>query len=111
MKILFVTSEFGSNGGGLSLSSERVFNYLSERYSVQIVNPKNPQVLVADGGYNQELASAIRHENDLKIDTYQYQDKDIDYVIAFGGGFNGYYASILSQRINSSFILCLRALM
>lgn len=27
MKILFVTSEFGSNGGGLSLSSERVFNY------------------------------------------------------------------------------------
>ena len=65
MKILFVTSEFGSNGGGLSLSSERVFNYLSERYSVQIVNPKNPQVLVADGGYNQELASAIRHENDL----------------------------------------------
>ena len=46
MKILFVTSEFGSNGGGLSLSSERVFNYLSERYSVQIVNPKNPQVLV-----------------------------------------------------------------
>ena len=43
MKILFVTSEFGSNGGGLSLSSERVFNYLSERYSVQIVNPKNPQ--------------------------------------------------------------------
>ena len=69
MKILFVTSEFGSNGGGLSLSSERVFNYLSERYSVQIVNPKNPQVLVADGGYNQELASAIRHENDLKIDA------------------------------------------
>ena len=67
MKILFVTSEFGSNGGGLSLSSERVFNYLSERYSVQIVNPKNPQVLVADGGYNQELASAIRHENDLKM--------------------------------------------
>jgi len=108
MKILFVTSEFGSNGGGLSLSSERVFNYLSERYSVQIVNPKNPQVLVADGGYNQELASAIRHENDLKIDAYQYKDKDIDYVIAFGGGFNGYYASILSQRINSSFILCLR---
>ena len=108
MKILFVTSEFGSNGGGLSLSSERVFNYLSERYSVQIVNPKNPQVLVADGGYNQELASAIRHENDLEIDAYQYKDKDIDYVIAFGGGFNGYYASILSQRINSSFILCLR---
>ena len=108
MKILFVTSEFGSNGGGLSLSSERVFNYLSERYSVQIVNPKNPQVLVADGGYNQELASAIRHENNLKIDAYQYQDKDIDYVIAFSGGFNGYYASILAQRINSSFILCLR---
>ena len=108
MKILFVTSEFGSNGGGLSLSSERVFNYLSERYSVQIVNPKNPQVLVADGGHNQELASAIRHENNLKIDAYQYQDKDIDYVIAFSGGFNGYYASILAQRINSSFILCLR---
>ena len=77
MKILFVTSEFGSNGGGLSLSSERVFNYLSERYSVQIVNPKNPQVLVADGGYNQELASAIRHENDLKIDAYQYKDKTL----------------------------------
>jgi glycosyltransferase involved in cell wall biosynthesis len=106
MKILFVTSEFGSNGGGLSLSSERVFNYLSERYSVQIVNPKSPHVLVADGGYNQDLASAIRHENDLKIDACQY--KDIDYVIAFGGSFNGYYASILAQRINSSFILCLR---
>ena len=106
MKILFVTSEFGSNGGGLSLSSERVFNYLSERYSVQIVNPKSPHVLVADGGYNQDLASAIRHENDLKIDVCQY--KDIDYVIAFGGSFNGYYASILAQRINSSFILCLR---
>lgn len=108
MKILFVTSEFGSNGGGLSLSSERVFNYLSERYSVQIINPKNPQVLVADGGYNQELASAIRHENDLKTDAYKYHDKDIDYVIAFGGGFNGYYVSILAQRINASFILCLR---
>lgn len=106
MKILFVTSEFGSNGGGLSLSSERVFNYLSERYSVQIVNPKSPHVLVADGGYNQDLASAIRHENDLKIDACQY--KDIDYVIAFGGSFNGYFASILAQRINSSFILCLR---
>ena len=85
-------------------SSERVFNYLSERYSVQIVNP-NPQVLVADGGYNQELAVRL-DINDLKIDAYQYKDKDIDYVIAFGG-FNGYYAYSVS-RINSSFILCLR---
>ncbi len=52
MKILFVTSEFGSNGGGLSLSSERVF--VNSTLAVSNIRNRtytNCEVYLIDYGY------------------------------------------------------------
>ena len=103
---MLVSSEFGGDGGGMSLSCEKIYELLSELCNIQLVSPTLFPIKVADGGYNNSIAKAIRQEYKLKEDCTMYLDTDV--VIGFGGGFNGYYAALLSNKIKARYILCIR---
>lgn len=106
MNILIVTSEIGENGGGLSLSCSRLLSYLGKSHNVEVTRSIKETVPMGIGGYSKKVEDGIRYEYNLKQDVLDYSDFDI--IIGFGGGFNGYYASLLSSRIRSKFILTLR---
>jgi len=106
MKILIVTSEIGFDGGGLSLSCAKLKTMLSIDNMVEIVNSKQSIISIAKGGYSESITRGLEFESKLKMDSCKYGDFDI--VVGFGGGFNGYYASILAERVNASFILSFR---
>ena len=106
MNILLVSSEIGNGGGGLSLSCEKLYDLLSQIGDVQLVSPTSYPILVSDGGYSKNITTAVRNEYKLKEDCIMHSGADV--VIGFGGGFNGYYAALLSNRINARYILCLR---
>lgn len=106
MNVLIVSAEFGIEGGGLSLSCEKTIGLLSDMCNTRTTSSTTFPIQTAAGGYSKRLSSAIQYEYKLKEDCVLYSNSDI--VIGFGGGFNGYYASLLSVRINARFILCLR---
>ncbi len=106
MKILIVTNEIGLDGGGLSLSCAKLRKMLAEDNIVEIANSRNSVFPIAKGGYSGSVSAGLEFESKLKMESYKYNGFDI--VIGFGGNFNGYYASLLSERINASFILSLR---
>ena len=106
MNILLITSELGYDGGGMSLSCTRIYNILSDDNTVTIVMSDQSPVATADGGYSPENTHGVRCEYKLKQDCLGYQDTDL--IIGFGGKFNGYYSSLISERLDVPFILCLR---
>lgn len=106
MKILIVTSEIGFNGGGLSLSCAKLKLMLAIDNTVEVVNSEQVAFTIAKGGYSESITSGLEFEAKLKMDSFRYRDFEV--IIGFGGGFNGYYASILAERINATFILSLR---
>lgn len=110
MKILLLTSEYGENGGGLSYACSCYHSLLRDQlgYDVTVVSSVHNPIVTVKGGYNPTLSTRISHEYRLKTDTYRYMDKGYYFIIAFGGSFNGYYASLLARRLNTSFILMLR---
>ena len=110
MKILLLTSEYGENGGGLSYACSCYHSLLRDQlgYDVTVVSSVHNPIVTVKGGYNPTLSTRISHEYRLKTDTYRYMDKGYYSIIAFGGSFNGYYASLLARRLNTSFILMLR---
>ena len=106
MNILIVTTEFGNNGGGLALSCSRLMTILaSEHYVQHTLSTEYPIVTVA-GGYNPSLELRIRKEYKLKQDVLIYKNTDV--IIGFGGGYNGYYASLLAKRLGVRYILSFR---
>jgi glycosyltransferase involved in cell wall biosynthesis len=52
------------------------------------------------------LGKSIQKEYQLKEEVGKYQG--FDFVIGFGGKYNGYYASLLAKQIKAQYILCLR---
>lgn len=106
MNVLLVSAEFGNDGGGLSLSCEKIYHLLSESCNIQMVSSTDYPIQTVHGGYNKHLSRAIQAEYKLKEDSILFSDTDV--VIGFGGGLNGYYAALLSNNINARFILCLR---
>ena len=106
MKILIVTTEIGENGGGLSLSCSRVSKYLGTSHDVSVISSVKESIPTALGGYSKKVQVSIQREYNLKQDLLNYSYYDL--VIGFGGGYNGYYASLLAKRIECDFILCLR---
>lgn len=106
MKILIITTEFGYEGGGLSLSCTRLKDILSLEHHVQVSLSTDYPIITACGGINPYTEDAIRKEYKLKEDVLIY--KDIDVIIGFGGRFNGYYASLLAERLGIRFILNFR---
>lgn len=106
MNILIITSEFGNCSGGLSLSSSRLYNILAQRHSVTVSISNDLPVNTIGGGYNSVVANGLRYEYKLKEDVCKY--RNVDLVLGFSGGFNGYYAAVLSGLVKARFILCLR---
>ena len=106
MRILIVTSEIGLDGGGMSLSCIRLKDILSKEHDVFVLDSVSYPIETANGGINKNLEVAIKKEYKLKNDLQKF--KNIDAVIGFGGRFNGYYASLLAERLNKRFILALR---
>lgn len=105
-QILIVTTEFGLEGGGMSLSCTRLVNILSNNNYVEVADSLALPIATASGGKLTGLNKYIRMEYKLKTESQRY--KDFDIIIGFGGRFNGYYASLLARQINAKYILCLR---
>jgi len=106
MKILIVTTEIGTNGGGLSLSCTRLVDVLSKDHTVEVANFTTTPVFTAMGGIFPQLGYSIQMEYKLKSETEKYQNFDV--VIGFGAKTNGYFASLLARQIKARYILCLR---
>jgi len=106
MKILIVTTELGNDGGGMAYSCNRLVETLSANHEVLIAMSNDYPITVAKRNHRKDLYDAIRKECKLKEETDEY--KNVDVVIGFGGRFNGYYASLLAEKIKARFILSLR---
>ena len=106
MNILIITTEYGYDGGGMSLSCTRLMNILSSEHNVQVSLSTEYPIVTARGGINPATEDGIRKEYKLKEDEREYNNVDV--VIGFGGRYNGYYASLLAVRLGARFILNFR---
>ena len=124
MKIAIVTSEIGVNSGGLSYSCYTYAQLICELgYDVTIIssvydktefayNPKFKviynEVMLCDGGYRKELKEHLFFRGHLKNITNKTLDYNFDFIIAFGAGLNGLFASEISRLKKSRLIVLLR---
>jgi peptidoglycan/xylan/chitin deacetylase (PgdA/CDA1 family) len=90
----------------MSLSCTRLTEILSKDNVVEVINSSSPPILTASGGVFPLLGKSIRIEYKLKAEAEKYHG--FDFLIGFGGKFNGYYASLLARQIKAKYILCLR---
>lgn len=107
MKITIITNEYSVEGGGLSYSCQQ-FHHLLEDLECDItilsssVNDKN----IIHGGYNKNLGMALAQEAKLKKDIFNIRTSQL--LIAFGGGYNAYYAALLAKKTNTRLWLMFR---
>lgn len=106
MKILIVTSEIGTSGGGLLLSCHRLVDELSKKHDVIWTDSTSTPVPCVLGEMAHFDGHSISKEYKLKLDSMRYADREI--VIGFGARYNGYYASLLARNISARLILSLR---
>lgn len=107
MKITIVTNEYSVEGGGLSYSCVQYHLLLKELgHDVSILSSGLYNCDVIHGGYNNRLGKDLAYEAKLKKDSINIENTQL--LIAFGGGFNGYYASLLAGKSNVRFWLMLR---
>ena len=100
MKIGIITSEYSEEGGGLSFSCLQFHRLLEDLgHEVCLTYSKIQNCLIIQGGYNNRLGKDIVWEEKLKRDSEKLKACSI--IIAFGGGYNGYYATLVSQKIKS----------
>ena len=62
MKILIVTTEIGLDGGGMSLSCQKIKNILSREHDVYVLDSYSYPTNTAKGGINKDTESAIKKE-------------------------------------------------
>jgi hypothetical protein len=102
MNIAIVTYEFDIEGGGLAHSCRRFYDMLTELgHEVTIISSYLSPDSHISGGYDSSLNKSLAYEQKLKNDTRSLVPETL--IIAFGGGFNGYYASLLSNQFNCRF--------
>lgn len=106
MNILIITTEIGHNGGGMALSCQRIVDIIAKEHNVEVLSSTEFPVNTINGGINLGTENGIRKEYKIKQDCLEHKNTDV--VIAFGGRFNGYYASLLAEKIGKRFILALR---
>lgn len=106
MNILVITTEFGHKAGGLALACTRLVDILKQKHEVHVIISTEAPIHTASGCINPHIEDRIRKEYKLKEDYWLHRHSDI--IIAFGGGWNGYYASLLSGQTESPLILALR---
>lgn len=99
MKIIILTNEYSTEGGGLSYSCSQFHHLLEDldnEVSVLFSAIDNSNVI--RGGYNTNLGKDIAYESKMKRDAKQVSSSQL--LIAFGGGFNAYYAALLAKQCN-----------
>lgn len=99
MKILVITYEYSTEGGGLSYSCLQFRNLLEEMgHDVSVLSSRVNEELVIHGGYNRNLGKDLAYEAKMKQDVLE--NKKLQLLIAFGGGFNAYYAALFAKKCN-----------
>ncbi|RRD57545.1 polysaccharide deacetylase family protein [Tannerella forsythia] len=107
MNIVIVTYEFEVESGGLAYNCRRFCNMLTELgHDVTVISSHLSSDSYIHGGYDYSLNKSLAYEQKLKTDTKSLAPKSL--LIAFGGGFNGYYASLLSKQCNCQLWLMFR---
>lgn len=107
MNIVIVTYEFDVEGGGLAHSCRRFCDMLKELgHDVKVISSYLSSDSYIHGGYDSSLNKSLAFEQKLKTDTKLLAPNSL--IIAFGGGFNGYYATLISNKCNCPSWLMLR---
>jgi glycosyltransferase involved in cell wall biosynthesis len=124
MNIVIITSEFGSEAGGLSFACWNFTRILKElghkltlassveksdlsKYDKEI-NIIQSKICIEKGGYRNDLSKHLFFKTNLFYVIEELKTKSIDLIIAFGAGENGFFASELSTRLKTPLILLLR---
>ena len=102
MKIFIVTNEYQENGGGLAFSCRHFVEMLEAiGHDVKLIfSCLDPQKII-NGGYKPSLGYELAAETKFKSDESLIQD--VDLIISFGGGKNGYYGALLAAKKNIKF--------
>jgi glycosyltransferase involved in cell wall biosynthesis len=123
MQIAVVTSEFGEKSGGLSYSCMNFSNMLTEMgHKVIIVSSIDDSIISTDynfetigsnltilsGGYNLKLHKHLFFRAHIQNVLLQLKNKQIDFIVAFGAGYNGLFASELSRLAKLKLVTMLR---
>lgn len=106
MKILIVSYEWSNAGGGLALSCRKLKEMLELNHEVYVCDSGTYEIETTINGSKANVAKLIKFEYKLKEDLKKYTNAEI--IIGFGGGYNGYYASIIAKKLRKVFILSLR---
>lgn len=106
MKILIVSYEWSNTGGGLALSCNKIKKMIELNHEVYTCDSGSFEIKTTINGVKADVAKLIMLEYKLKEEIIKYNDVDI--IIGFGGGYNGYYASLIAKKLKKRFILCLR---
>ena len=125
MQIAIVTSEFGYNAGGLSFACLS-FAQLLEKIGYEVIiisstyssNDNYPvsnkfqiirnKLSISDGGYKTELKEHLFFRAHIKNVVCEIRNQKFKYIIAFGAGYNGLFASEISNFLNIKLIVLLR---
>jgi len=125
MKIAIITSEFGSNAGGLSFGCLSYAEMLSSfGYEITIISSnyeswytnaydkKFPiignKLVICEGGYKKELKENLFFRAHIRNVLSEIPETGFDYIISFGAGLNGLFASELSYILNVKLFVLLR---
>ena len=125
MKLAIITSEFGSNAGGLSfgcLSFAEMLRSLGyeiviissnyENWNTTAYGDKFPvignKLVICEGGYKKELKEHLFFRAHIKNVLSEISATKYDLFIAFGAGLNGLFASELSYTLKVKLFVLLR---
>ena len=125
MQIAIITSEFGSNAGGLSFGCLSYAEMLSSfGYEVTIISSNyeswntnaydnkfsiiGNKLVICEGGYKKELKENLFFRAHIRNVLSEISETKYDYFIAFGAGLNGLFASELSYTLNVKLFILLR---
>ncbi len=110
MKVVLVTTEYSENAGGLAHSAhalKELLNRLGASVDVLVTLWQDAnRRYTASGGYNLRVSNALENEYRLKSEAERIGSADR--VVAFGAGFNAYFAALLAQRLGCALFVCFR---
>ena len=124
MQIAVVTSEIGTHSGGLSYSCLNYAEFLSDLgYKVSIISSINnnidfvnsskfniigSEITICDGGYIKTLKEHLFFRGHIKNIINKIGKTEFEFIIAFGAGLNGLFASELARLTGTKLIVLLR---
>jgi glycosyltransferase involved in cell wall biosynthesis/peptidoglycan/xylan/chitin deacetylase (PgdA/CDA1 family) len=125
MQIAIITAEFGSNAGGLSFGCLTFAEMLSsygyfitiissnhEIWNTNTYDEKFPiignKLVICEGGYKKELKENLFFRAHIRNILSEISETKYDYLISFGAGLNGLFASELSFALKVKLLVLLR---